>query len=488
MTVPFRIAVVLIVAVGTFLIGTFLIGTFAIGTAVAQPPAAPPIASTRVIEREVAAAQTFVATVRPTRTAAVGSAASGRVAEYFFEEGDRVKAMEPLAQLLTETISSEIEAAAAELKLRESELEELENGVRPEELEQAKARMLAAEARKEFTAMNRARVEALYKRGSSSVNERDQAVTTDIEAENQYIDAKASYDLAVDGPRPEKIAQAKAAAEMQAAVLQKLKDQKRKHTIISRFDGYVIREYTAVGSWVNTGDMVYEIAALDEVDVEAFVTEQQVANIRIGMEVDVEIPALGERRFPGVVKQIVPQADLKTRTFPVRIRVKNELIEDHPVIKAGMLARVQLPIGPRENALLVPKDSLVFAGSNVTVIVVTPDSDASQSGGKNSPGSPDKAAAETGSPMKGTVQPVAVELGVSQGRWIQIRGELKPGQLVVVEGNERLRPGQSVRVAEIRDPQSIDQSGASPGGESSVRASSARSTNASDSPADATRF
>ena len=52
-----------------------------------------------------------------------------------------------LAQLLTETIQLEIAAAEAELELRKQQLAELENGTRPEEIEQTKARMMAAEAR-----------------------------------------------------------------------------------------------------------------------------------------------------------------------------------------------------------------------------------------------------------------------------------------------------------------------------------------------------
>ena len=142
------------------------------------PPAMPPvrIAAAPIIDREVAATQTFVATVRPTRTAVIGSAASGRVAECFLDEGDRVKSMQPLAQLLTETISSEIDQAEAELDLKKSELAELVNGTRPEELQQANARMLAADARRQFAELNRKRVVQLFERQSASLTERDEAV------------------------------------------------------------------------------------------------------------------------------------------------------------------------------------------------------------------------------------------------------------------------------------------------------------------------
>ena len=45
---------------------------------------------------------------------------------------------------------------------------------------------------------------------------------------------------------------------------------------------------------------------------------------------------------------------------------------------------------------------------------------------------------------QGKVAPVPVQVGVADGGMIQVSGALKPGQLVVVQGNERLRPGQDV--------------------------------------------
>jgi multidrug efflux pump subunit AcrA (membrane-fusion protein) len=47
----------------------------------------------------------------------------------------------------------------------------------------------------------------------------------------------------------------------------------------------------------------------------------------------------------------------------------------------------------------------------------------------------------------GTARPVSVELGLEDNNWIVVVGDIRPGQQVVTEGNERLRPGSPVRVA-----------------------------------------
>jgi multidrug efflux pump subunit AcrA (membrane-fusion protein) len=130
----------------------------------AQAPKVPPppkVLVTPIIEKTVAAGQTFVGTVKPLRKSIVGSAVAGRVEEYLVNEGDRVKKGQPIAKLRTGIIQAELDAAAAELKVRQAELNELENGARPAELDQAKARLAMAEANRAFRQANRSRTSGL---------------------------------------------------------------------------------------------------------------------------------------------------------------------------------------------------------------------------------------------------------------------------------------------------------------------------------------
>jgi RND family efflux transporter MFP subunit len=379
-----------------------------------------------VVEREVTVGQTFVGTVMPSKMATIGSAVDGRVIEFPLNEGDRVAKGQPLAQLMTDTITLEVEAAEAELELRRQALAELENGTRPEELEQAQARMASAEARKKYLKARWDRAQKLYSTNRTiSEEELDEAVSSGIEAEQAYLEAKAAYDLAVAGPRKEVIAQARAQVAMQVATVDRLKDQLTKHTIISRFDGYVTAEHTEVGQWVKQGDPVADVAALDEVEIVAYVVEQHVPHVRVGMQVVVEVPAIPGQRFAGVVAEVVPQADVQARTFPVKIRVVNQFTDDVPLLKAGMYARVSLPTGETQMAILVPKDALVLGGPQPLVYIVE---------------------GATADAAAGKAVPVPVQIGVADGRLIQVTGSVKAGQLVVVQGNERLQPGQDVAI------------------------------------------
>lgn len=408
-------------------VGCWLLLSVAATGALAQgPPPAPLVVVAPVVEREVTVGQVFVGTVMPSRKATIGSAVDGRVIEFPLNEGERVAKGQPLAQLLTDTISLEVQAAEAELELRRQALAELENGTRPEDIEQAKARMAAAEARKKYLKARWDRWQKLYETNRAvSEEELDEAIASGVEAEQAYLEAKAAYELAVAGPRVEQIAQAKAQVAVQAATVERLKDQLTKHTIVSRFDGYVTKEHTEVGQWVKQGDPVADVAALDEVEVVAYVVEQHVPFVRVGTAVTVEIPAIPGRQFAGEVSEVVPQADVQARTFPVKVRVPNELVDNVPLLKAGMYARVSLPTGTKHLATLVPKDALVLGGAQPLLFVVD-------------------GATESG--QVGKVAPLPVQVGVADGGLIQITGPIKQGQLVVVQGNERLQPGADVTI------------------------------------------
>ncbi|QDT15811.1 efflux RND transporter periplasmic adaptor subunit [Alienimonas californiensis] len=379
-----------------------------------------------VRQAQVASGREFVGTVMPLKLATVGSAVDGRIVDFPVERGDRVEAGDTLAQVLTGTIDLELKAAEAQLDLSRQELAELENGTRPEELRQAQARATSADATRKFLETRRRRVELLYDRSSAMTRDDvDEAAAAQIEAEQTYQEALAALELAQAGPRPERIAQARARVALQEATVEKLQDQIKKYRIQSRFAGYVIAEHTEEGQWVNSGDPVAAVAALDEVEVEAFVLEEYVPFIRPGISARVEVPSLPDRTFVGAVSSVVPQGDSRTRTFPVRVRVENVIGEDGPMMKSGMLARVVLPTGAETDALLVPKDALVLGGPQPVVWAIA------QAGVSGS---------ESGGERQGEARAVPVRLGVAQGDAIQVIGDLSETDLVIVRGNERIIP------------------------------------------------
>lgn len=392
----------------------------------AQPPkgapSAPPpprvyVAAAR--KDVVSEPKTFVGTIKPLRKSIVGSAAPGRVEEYLVNEGDFVKKGQPIAQLRRGIIGAEKKSAEAELALRKAELAEMEGSLQ-DEIAQAKARLASAQAMLAFRQAKRERGKSL---GPSVTREElEENIAMASQSQALVDELQATLRLLTEGPRDQKTEQIRAKVAVQEAEVERLSEQYDRHTMFAPFDGYVTAELTETGQWMMQGDPAAEILELQMVDVEVGVLEDYVARLDTSVVGDVEVPALRGRRFEGMIAVVNPQANVLSRTFPVKVRVENEISENGPLLKAGMIARVTLGVGDPVEVPLVPKDAVVLGGRTPLVYVVdTKDG-------------------------KSTVRPVPVTLGASRGLWISVgRSEIKEGELIVVEGNERLRPMQEVR-------------------------------------------
>lgn len=399
-------------------------------SAAAQDRSAPPPVVVATVEaRTVNFTRLFVGDVRASREVLVGAEADGSVVAFPADEGQRVESGALLAKLRTTSVELDLAAAKATLRSLEATLLELQNGPRAEEIAQARARLEVADAELAYRDWALQNAEDLLRSGTSSEDEVREARRQALRAQGEHSEAKQALDLLLAGTREEELARAEADVAAQRARTERLEDELGRHEVRAPFTGYVVAEATEVGAWLSRGSPVVRIAELDAIDVVLPVPERDVAAARVGAKIDVEVPALPSRTFHGTIFSITPSADLRARTIPVRVRIENVIEDDRPLLMAGMFAQARMPVGEPVEALLVPTDALVLGGPQEVIQVVD---------------HPDDGPA--------TVRPVTVRTQTVDGERIAVEGEgLKAGDLVVVEGNERLRPGQPVQIKGHRD-------------------------------------
>jgi RND family efflux transporter MFP subunit len=373
---------------------------------------------------DLASGQAFVGTVVPARTSDVGSAVDGRIVEFPIVDGQQVAEGQAIAELLRGLLEIERQGAAAARARRRQVLAELVAGSRAEELDQARALVAGFEARLTYAKSRMARLRRLVERGTSTVDELQDAQTELEATEAQLAGSRAALALVEAGPRKEQVAQAAAAVAAQEAEVERIDDQLGKHTIRAPFAGWVVERFTEKGQWLARGGLVARIAELDRVKIVAQVPELSVRFLKPGDDVRLEFDASPDKTWVGDVARVVPQADLLSRSFPVEITLENEVVDGEPVLKGGMLARVWLPVGKTGAVTVVPKDAVVLGRGRPLVYVI-----------ENPQGAP---------ASSGSVRPVEVSLGAAVEGFVEIQGGLEPGQFVVTRGNERLRPGASV--------------------------------------------
>lgn len=190
--------------------------------------------------------------------------------------------------------------------------------------------------------------------------------------------------------------------------------------------GVVVERLAYQGEWVKKGGSVLKLAVLDPLKVVVKVPERHVPRLKAGSLVRITADALPGEILEGKITAIIPDGDQNSRTFPVQIRIPNRT--GH--LKPGMLARVTLSVGNRHKGLLVPKDALVIAPGNRYQLVTV---------------------------QKGKASHLPVELVASHDDFWEVKGPLEAGMPVVVEGNERLRPGQPVKVLGEKDEKGKDK-------------------------------
>lgn len=155
----------------------------------------------------------------------------------------------------------------------------------------------------------------------------------------------------------------------------------------------------------------------------AAVPEQEVGKLRIGTRARVEVDAFGEQSFEGRVARIAPVLDAATRSATVEVEIPNP----GGRLKAEMFARVTLDLGAMRPALLIPRDGLVYRGSQPGVFMV-----------------------DRG---RSTFKPI--ETGQTLGNEVEVLANLQPGAQIVTRGSAMLREGDQLRIvnAESRGAQ-----------------------------------
>ena len=253
-----------------------------------------------------------------------------------------------------------------------------------------------------------AEAEVLQAQAQRDLDRQKQLYEINSIAEKAFEDAKFNAD-----------ASRKRVARLKA-VLSSYEDKLKKKRVKAPVAGYVVKRFCLVGQWLGEGEPVATLVVPDPIRFVVPVPERHILTIREGDAAQVTFDALPQRFFEGKIDAVIPQADAAARTFPVHIRIPNP----EGRIKAGMLGRATLPAGKPHKALLVPKDALVLSGRGAAVYGVDNDK----------------------------VRRVEVRMGGEHGALIEIEGEITAGATVVIRGNERLRPGQTVHVVPTQKP------------------------------------
>lgn len=200
--------------------------------------------------------------------------------------------------------------------------------------------------------------------------DQDRAQLADLEASLDLAGAELARqrELAGEGFAAEAEldrAQARyASAEAQVAAQQERIAEK---TITAPFAGKLgIRDINE-GAYVQPGEPIVSLSALDPIRVIFTLPQQQLARVETGQTVEVGVSSYPERTFLGVVRAIDPVLDRRTRTFQVEAEMDN----DGQLLRPGMFADVTIRLPEQRNVVTVPQSALSYNPYGDFVFLVT---------------------------------------------------------------------------------------------------------------------
>jgi RND family efflux transporter MFP subunit len=339
--------------------------------------------------------------LRAVKRAEVATEESGQVVAMEVEAGDAVKAGQVIARLDDELRRLDVERLRAEVASDEAQVQERQ------------AQVLKAQR-------DLSRLEDLSSRSGASQNEVDDAKTRVAEEKARLAQAEAD--------------QLSSKADLHFAERRLLNT-----SIVAPFDGSVVAKRTEVGQWLGEGDPVVDMVALSAVDAFLDVPERFIGALASsGSAVELRIPAIADTLSVSNVT-ILAEGDRLARTFRVRVRVDNAGPQSPGKgrLKPGMSVIGMVPTGEPADVLTIHKDAVMRndAGSYVYF-----------DGG-------------------GVAAVAPIESMFAVGDRVVVRSPvLKPGMNIITQGNERVFPGQPLKLLDASAPAAEPTPAAAPSG------------------------
>lgn len=251
-------------------------------------------------------------------------------------------------------------------------------------LNEIQAEVKPIETMVEFFRREAERLEKLAKQNNAAKNQLDQTQTSRDEALAKIRVVKARLAMA--------------------------RDDLKRTTVRAPFTGVVIERFKSPGERVDAGDEVIRLIDTERLEVQARIQQTSYFYVKSGDQLKIKGPS-GVTN--GVVRTVIPVGDDVSRLYEIRVEFEKS---DWP---AGIAVEIAAPVNEKQNVVAVSRDALVIRQSGIMVFKINSDNKA---------------------------ELVPVKTGISNTTHIEVIGNIKENDTIVIRGNERLRPGQAVQV------------------------------------------
>jgi HlyD family secretion protein len=256
------------------------------------------------------------------------SKVTGRVAWIGVEKGDKVKEGQVLVRLEDQEFRAQYEQARGAADSARAQLEQLQHGSRPEEIQQAEHNLSEARATAANDKITLDRTKTLVAQGVLSQQALDDATAKYEASQQRARSLEQSSRLAQIGPRTEEIARAQGAvtqAEGQAAYAKSQLDATVIRAPISGtiLDRSVEKGELLTGQFASAARPVFSLANLEDIQADLDVAQDDFAKLTPHQKAIVTVDAFPDLKWDGVIAEVSPEANRQKATIEVKVQILN---------------------------------------------------------------------------------------------------------------------------------------------------------------------
>ncbi|MGC9359468.1 MAG: efflux RND transporter periplasmic adaptor subunit [Anaerolineae bacterium] len=252
-----------------------------------------------------------------------------------------------------------------------------------ENLAQVSSKLARARASREATLLERRKAvaeaeDALQKARTELERAQDGSVDPTAELQLAYERARESLAEAQEelaalqaGPDPDALERASNAYDAALAKVEDVQASIEAATLLSPIDGAVLTLFVAPSDWVSASSNVAYVADVAELDITAWVSEQDVVLLEPGQEARVSFATAPHTMYAGELVSVASRAETQDgmAMFKVVARLEDVDVEVLP----GMTANLWIDVGEQDDVLVVPVTAVQRDNAGDTILMVRDD-------------------------------------------------------------------------------------------------------------------
>jgi multidrug efflux system membrane fusion protein len=217
-----------------------------------------------------------------------------------------------------------------------------------------------------------------------------------------------------------------AEAAQTAAEVRQLDARIQQKSVRAPFSGQLGIRHINLGQYLNAGDEIATLTQLDQLYVNFTLPQQDLPKLTPGASVQVTVDSAPGKIFTARISSLEPKIDNETRNLTIQALLPNP----DRSMKSGMYATVRLTLPATTNAILLPLTAIQTSASGDSVVVVQ----------------------HANAQGIGKAIAVPVITGRRLSKEVMVLEGVKPGDIVVTAGQNRLPPGAAVKISNTPTP------------------------------------